>query len=86
MSLCQKTITKVGEMAQLLRAQAALPEDPGSNPRNHIVVSVISVTPSHRHTCGQNTNAHKMKKIIKIYVQHIRKIIHRDQVGFIPEM
>ncbi|ERE65124.1 protein FAM48A-like protein [Cricetulus griseus] len=56
-----------GEMAYPLRARAALPEDPGSIPNNHMAACKLSetpvlryLTPSHRHACTQNRN--KLKK------------------------
>ena len=61
-----KTITSAGEMAQRLRALAALPEGQGSIPSNPIVAhdcnpSFRGFNTSHRHTCMQNMNAHKIK-------------------------
>jgi len=54
-----------GEMAQLLSALAALPEDPGSLPRTQVAACYCPVpgvsTPSHRYTCRQNTSVHKIK-------------------------
>jgi hypothetical protein len=58
-----------GEMVQQLRAQAALPEDPGSFPHTHMaahnclyVTPVLGdLTPSHRHTCIQVINVYKIK-------------------------
>ncbi|EGW01633.1 hypothetical protein I79_012302 [Cricetulus griseus] len=53
-------------MAQQLRAPTALPEDSGSIPSTHTTAhncnsSSRDVTPSHRHTCRQNTNARNIK-------------------------
>ena len=54
-------------MAQWLRVLAALPEDLGSNPSNHMTVWSVWNSSSrecdtvHRHTSRQNTNAHKIK-------------------------
>jgi hypothetical protein len=54
-------------MAHWLRILAVLPEDQGSIPSTHNGSSELSVTPvpgdptpSHRHICRQNTNAHKI--------------------------
>ena len=58
-------------MAQQFRELAALPEDPGSilSPTCQLTISITPVpevlTPSHRHTCRQNTNAHEVKFQIK---------------------
>jgi hypothetical protein len=53
------------EMAQQLRALAGLPEDLASIPNTHMAAHdcLTSVpgnpTPSHRHTCRQNTSVYK---------------------------
>lgn len=54
------------------RALTILPDDPGSMPSTHVAGSQLSVTPhpgdltlSHKHTCTQNTNAHKINKPLK---------------------
>ena len=48
-----------GEMTQWLRALTALPEDQDPIPRPQMAAHNCSgtPTPSHRHTCRQNTNA-----------------------------
>jgi hypothetical protein len=38
MKIHSKKVLRAGEMTQWLRALAALPEDPGSNPSTHTVV------------------------------------------------
>ena len=55
-------------MTQWLRALTVLPEDPGSisqHPHGGSHLSVTPVledpTPSHRHTCRQDHNAHEIK-------------------------
>ena len=54
--------------AQLLRALAALPKYPDSVPCGTWQLAMVynsssrGLTPSHRHTCRQNTNAHKINK------------------------
>jgi hypothetical protein len=54
-----------GEMAQWLRALAVPPGDLGSIPITHMTAPNClypeDLTPSHRHTCRQSTNAHKIK-------------------------
>jgi hypothetical protein len=57
------------EMAQKLRATAALLEVLGSIPSTHNAAHSCLATPvaeeqipSHRHTYGQNTNAHNVNK------------------------
>jgi hypothetical protein len=70
-SLSSKTRFQVwgaAEMAQQLRALAALAEDPGSIPSTHNGSSHLSLTPvptdltpSHWHISRQNTNVHKIK-------------------------
>ena len=54
-------------MAQMLRALAALTRGPGFNSQHSHGGSLLSVTPvpgllmpSHRHTCTENINAHKI--------------------------
>ena len=51
-------------MAQRLRALAVLPKDLDSITNSHMAAHSFSgnPTPSHRHTCKQNTNVHKIKK------------------------
>jgi hypothetical protein len=67
---CQlKIFLRAGEIAQQLRVLAALSEDLGSfnsyYPHGSSQLSVTPVpgnpTPSNRHTCRQNTNAHEIK-------------------------
>jgi hypothetical protein len=55
--------TGAGEVAQCSKAPAALPEDRGSIPSSHISTTPVPglLTPSHRYTCRQNTNEHKIK-------------------------
>jgi len=60
-------------MAQRLRALTALSKDPGSIPsihmaaHNYVTTVLVTLVPeaptsSHRHTCRQNSTAHKTKK------------------------
>jgi hypothetical protein len=53
-----------GEMAQQLRSLNALPEDPSSILSTHVAahncLQLQYLTPSHRYTYRQNTNAHKI--------------------------
>jgi hypothetical protein len=53
-----------GELAQWLRALAALSEDPGSIPRTHMTAYNCQVQgnliPSYTLTSRQNTNAYKI--------------------------
>jgi hypothetical protein len=67
----RKSRLRVGVMTQQLRVLAALTEDSGSIPSIHMAahncVTPIpgDLTPSHRHICRQNTNAHLKKKKTK---------------------
>lgn len=49
-------------MVQWLEALAVLPEDPSSFPAPTWQLTIEDPMPSHRHTCWQNTNAHKVNK------------------------
>ena len=68
----QKIHLGAGEMAQQLRALAALPEDLSSISQHPHGSSQLSITPVpgdpaplYRHTCRQNANAHEIKNKFK---------------------
>jgi hypothetical protein len=55
-------------MVEMIRARGVFPEDPNSIPSNRRTAHKVSITlglgdltPSHRHTCRQNANTHKIK-------------------------
>ena len=58
---------QAGQMAQWLRGLAALPEDLVSIPSTSVTPVPGDPTPSHRHTCIQNTNICKAKTT-KLYI------------------
>jgi hypothetical protein len=64
-------------MAHQLRALAALPADPGSIPSTHtgahnsVTPIPENLTPSQRHTCRPNINAHKRKTKTKTNNPHV---------------
>ena len=74
-----------GEIAQQLRTLAGLPVDPGLIPSIYMVAhkaitpAAEYLTPSHRHTCKQNTDADKIKinQSLKII---LKRNEHRYQI------
>jgi hypothetical protein len=79
--------TGARDMAHWLRALTALLEDLGSSPSMHIAdhncLLLQDLTPSHRHTCRQNTNEHKNKiKQMLPTVQFHRMVLNTEVKGF----
>jgi hypothetical protein len=72
-SISVKTVVlRAGEMALWLRALVFLSEVLGSIPNTHMAADSLFTTsipensaPLYRHTCRQNTNVHKIKRILE---------------------
>ena len=64
-------------MTQQLRALASLPEDPVQFRSSQLSVTPVpgDLTPSHRHTCRQNSNAREIKNKIKT-LHILRSTLH----------
>jgi hypothetical protein len=74
-----------GEVAQWLRALAALLENAYGSSQLSLSPVPGDQTPSHRHTCRQNTNAYKMNIIISSSCVCVRgsKDTFVELVGFV---